>query len=224
MSRNISDNPSGWGKTLPGHTVEYDANYAMPWVDVASIELTFPGYQNYQLAFENPDFIYFVDMISMACAPDSKFGIYVKINDDYYIIAAGTGWLNVPLRQNPSLQFIAGDLLEYRLYITDGSDGTYSVITHGTKIIRPSGYGHPPRAYFMAEDRTINTSTPAVFIDDSYHATGTWDWDFGDGSVHSSEQNPTHLYTVPGSYTVKLIVTNAYGWDSVVRTNYITVS
>jgi len=33
-----------------------------------------------------------------------------------------------------------------------------------------------------------------------------WEWDFGDGSLHSTLQNPTHTYAAPGTYSVKLIV------------------
>ncbi len=29
----------------------------------------------------------------------------------------------------------------------------------------------------------------------------TYNWDFGDGSVHSSQQNPSHTYAQPGTYT-----------------------
>jgi len=34
----------------------------------------------------------------------------------------------------------------------------------------------------------------------------TWDWDFGDGSSHSSEQNPSHTYTSADDYTATLTV------------------
>ena len=36
-----------------------------------------------------------------------------------------------------------------------------------------------------------------------------YDWDFGDGSPHSSTQNPTHSYTTPGSYEATVTVTCA---------------
>ncbi len=42
---------------------------------------------------------------------------------------------------------------------------------------------------------------------DSSIGADTWTWDFGDGGS-STIQNPTHTYAVPGSYTVKLTVTN----------------
>lgn len=51
----------------------------------------------------------------------------------------------------------------------------------------------------------------------------SWEWDFGDGAT-SNIQNPTHTYTVFGSYTVKLIVTNSTGCvDSLIRPNYIII-
>jgi len=38
----------------------------------------------------------------------------------------------------------------------------------------------------------------------------SWHWNFGDGNT-SNQQNPTHVYTSPGNYTVTLNVTDAWG-------------
>jgi glucose/arabinose dehydrogenase len=38
----------------------------------------------------------------------------------------------------------------------------------------------------------------------------TYDWDFGDGSPHSSEADPVHTYTDPGSYTARLTVDDGH--------------
>jgi PKD repeat protein len=38
-----------------------------------------------------------------------------------------------------------------------------------------------------------------------------YDWDFGDGSIHSNEMRPTHQYSNPGIYTVTLTVTDSLG-------------
>ncbi|MGN6567645.1 MAG: PKD domain-containing protein, partial [Flavipsychrobacter sp.] len=37
------------------------------------------------------------------------------------------------------------------------------------------------------------------------------DWDFGDGSAHSSSGTPTHIYSIYGTYTVKLNITTSNG-------------
>src|SRR5439155_9132067 len=34
----------------------------------------------------------------------------------------------------------------------------------------------------------------------------TYDWDFGDGSAHSTQADPTHTYNTPGGYTATLTV------------------
>lgn len=36
----------------------------------------------------------------------------------------------------------------------------------------------------------------------------TLQWDFGDGSANSTDENPTHQYTTAGTSTVTLAVTN----------------
>ncbi|TMQ55582.1 MAG: PKD domain-containing protein, partial [Candidatus Eisenbacteria bacterium] len=51
----------------------------------------------------------------------------------------------------------------------------------------------------------------------------SWSWDFGDGGT-SSTQNPSHIYLLPGNYTVSLTATNSVGPGSTTKTDYITAS
>lgn len=60
------------------------------------------------------------------------------------------------------------------------------------------------------------------FTDTSSGSVATWQWNFGDGQV-SSSQNPMHTYNSPGVYSVSLTVTGASGSDTETRANYITV-
>lgn len=69
-------------------------------------------------------------------------------------------------------------------------------------------YGFPPL--------TVN------FTDLSTDVVDTWEWDFGDGNT-SDQQNPTHVYTEGGQYTVRLEITGPGGSDSIVKENYIEV-
>jgi glucose/arabinose dehydrogenase len=39
----------------------------------------------------------------------------------------------------------------------------------------------------------------------------SYDWNFGDGSAHSSQANPVHTYTAAGSYTARLTVDDGHG-------------
>jgi PKD repeat protein len=56
---------------------------------------------------------------------------------------------------------------------------------------------------------TVQFSTPAT--DTFGNAVATWDWDFGDGSPHSSEQSPSHTYSKTGLYYPELNATFADG-------------
>jgi alpha-tubulin suppressor-like RCC1 family protein/subtilisin family serine protease len=79
----------------------------------------------------------------------------------------------------------------------------------------------PPAADFMASATTGTAPVNILFNDHSTGFPTTWLWDFGDGST-STLQNPTHLYSNPGTYTVTLAVTGAGGTDTLTKANYIT--
>ncbi len=63
------------------------------------------------------------------------------------------------------------------------------------------------------------------FFDQSTNDPTGWQWIFNGGSPStSSQQNPTQIcYNNPGVYDVTLITTNAFGNDTLMATNYITI-
>ena len=61
------------------------------------------------------------------------------------------------------------------------------------------------------------------FTDQSYGSPTNWDWDFGDGSPHSFEQNPKHVYTITGPKTVTLTISKPGNSNTLTKTNYISV-
>jgi PKD repeat protein len=66
-------------------------------------------------------------------------------------------------------------------------------------------------------------ATSIQFTDQSNNAPNGWTWDFGDGTT-STSQNPTHIYTTAGKYTVTLTVNKtAGGTDAATIIDYITV-
>lgn len=70
---------------------------------------------------------------------------------------------------------------------------------------------------------TNSASDLVVDFTDASTTTGvvTWSWDFGDGNT-SIQQNPSHTYALPGTYTVCLTVTDECGSDNLC--NDVTVS
>ncbi len=56
-----------------------------------------------------------------------------------------------------------------------------------------------------------------------YGGITTWLWGFGDGKT-STERNPAHRYTNPGTYTVTLKVIGPAGSDTETKQNYVTLT
>lgn len=87
-------------------------------------------------------------------------------------------------------------------------DITLIVKNHGcSDTLKRDKYIHidPPISKFTV---SLQCTFPYVrkFTDKSI-GPKTWLWDFGDGQT-STEQNPEHTYTAPGTYTVALTVSN----------------
>lgn len=80
---------------------------------------------------------------------------------------------------------------------------------------------------------TVNPASPATGQEATFAATGVTDpdsdtitghaWVFGDGGT-STQASPKHTYASPGTYAVTLVVTDARGAKSAVKTLQVTVT
>jgi PKD repeat protein len=84
-------------------------------------------------------------------------------------------------------------------------------------------YDVPPVADFSGTPTSGTAPLTVDFTDESLYNPTSWSWDFGDGGT-STEQNPSYVYEDPGTYTVSLTATNAYGSDTEIKTAYINVT
>lgn len=80
----------------------------------------------------------------------------------------------------------------------------------------------PPNASFTASPTGGDLPLAVQFRDTSTFNPTSWLWDFGDGTT-STQQNPSHNYTIKGIYTVTLTATNSEGSDSQTRSSFIRV-
>ena len=99
------------------------------------------------------------------------------------------------------------------LILKDSTCGNSVSLFDLTKRINTN---EPPIANFTATTAGGQTCekfnlqfTDASTVIDTRYPIMTWDWDFGDGS-HSAIQNPMHHYDLPGTYTVKLTISNNF--------------
>ena len=82
----------------------------------------------------------------------------------------------------------------------------------------------PPVADFSAIPSSGKAPLKVTFTDKSTGTPTAWKWSFGDRSPLTTVQNPEHIYSTPGIYTVKQTVSNAAGKDTEIKTNYINVA
>lgn len=77
---------------------------------------------------------------------------------------------------------------------------------------------------FTAAGTLCNTDT--IYFDDtivtSYTSVADREWDFGDGT-YSTAEDPSHYYSLPGNYTVSLIVSNTTGCKDTI-TKVVTIN
>jgi PKD repeat protein len=90
-----------------------------------------------------------------------------------------------------------------------------------------------PTASFSADKTEVTAGAEFITFTDNSTPAGeitAWSWDFGDGTTENwttltrpSNGEVPHKYTVGGSQTVKLTVTNAAGTDEEIKENYVVV-
>ena len=83
----------------------------------------------------------------------------------------------------------------------------------------------PPEAEFEVNLTYGTAPLTVTFTDKSTGSITQWEWDFdNDGTVDSTQQQPTYTYNNPGWYTVKLTVTGPVGSDTCVKERFVLVA
>ncbi len=143
------------------------------------------------------------DVVS-GCAPlvvnfmDETTG---TVNSWSWEIQGGTP--NTSTEQNPTVTFDTPGTYDVTLTVTN-PNGSYPITQTSMIVVEAT-----PSAAF---DANLSGSVYS-FTNNSTGAT-SYVWDFGDGSMTSTEMNPTHSYALSGSYTVQLISNGPCGSDT----------
>jgi len=141
-------------------------------------------------------------------------GFYINSTSDKWTISYPSGNKTYPEESNQT--FITqskpgADLLD--VIVDEQSKGanksyTFTNITsdHSIQTVGDAT-PHQVHVMFNATPRTGKLPLRIEFIDESLGEPNTWYWQFGDGT-NSSDKNPVHNYTKPGTFTVSLHANN----------------
>ncbi|WP_073001627.1 S8 family serine peptidase [Mariniphaga anaerophila] len=103
-------------------------------------------------------------------------------------------------------------------YVNGDPDGSADpILVYSGTVTPPENKAPTANFTFQANNLTV------TFTDASSDSDGTissWSWNFGDGN-YSTDKNPTHTYSLPGSYQVALTVTDD---DNTTNTKQQTVT
>ena len=111
--------------------------------------------------------------------------------------------------QNPTHTFSTPGSYTVSLQASNGASG--DIVTHTVAVTDG-----------LVAEFSWSPTSPAVgqsvhFADETFGSATFWSWSFGDASG-AGTQNPTHVFSTPGSYTVSLVTGNGTSTDSVSHT------
>jgi PKD repeat protein len=139
-------------------------------------------------------------------------------------------WFNttVAAERNGTHSYIDSGSFTAQLTVSN-DEGTDTTDPGTTITVDPAG--SPPIADFTGSPIS-GTAPLAVQFNDTSDVVNPlmWNWSFGDSptswfnTTDIAARNASCEYSIPGTYTVSLTVTNATGSDTATRTDYITVT
>ena len=168
-------------------------------------------------------------------SPDASFNVsadsgYSPMTVDFTITSPGSG---------ETYEWIFGDgatgteTAPQHIYTTASGPTTYTAWLISTNAYGVSSSSKDiyvtkpaPVASFSGTPTSGYGEFTVQFTDTSEGNPTSWSWEFGD-SASSNEQNPEYMYgvvTTPTKYTVRLIVSNAFGESTSEQIDYISVS
>ena len=168
-----------------------------------------------------PDFIKVLGPIAdFVMNPDGGWQVPLSISfTDASIMASVWQWVFGDGSPQDTTQFPT------HTYTTPGTYTVQLVVTNDTTTCVDS-YSETfeirtPVAGFTVNQTAGCTGLPVDFTNTSIDGTG-YLWDFGDGSVNSTFENPQHTYYGSDTFDVQLIVTNIFGCrDTLIRPDHV---
>jgi gliding motility-associated-like protein len=170
------------------------------------------------------------NILSGTSSPNAAIDIYKgSLCNDVYGECKGADYItstianpggNWSINMGPYSAFNGVDIIATA---TDATNGT-SEFTQcwGPLVLAPGA----PDAYFTVSDSNICVGSCVDFSDLSTNTPTTWNWVFTGATPGTSNiANPTNIcYNAPGTFTVKLTVSNLNGTDSLTKISYIVVT
>jgi C1A family cysteine protease len=137
----------------------------------------------------------------------------------YYKLTSASTWTPFTPDGTNAFTFTGSGLYDIQLTVS-GPGGSSTKIQPGYITVNPTP---PPVAAFSGIPTSGTAPLTVQFTDSSTNTPTSWIWNFGDDGT-ATIKNPSHVYSVAGTYTVTLTATNTGGSNTLTKTGYITVN
>jgi PKD repeat protein len=124
-----------------------------------------------------------------------------------------------------SKMFTPGQVARMRAAVVS-STGKRNNLWTEANLIAVGAIDNPPlcKADFSANKQVICSGETITFNDQSFNSVTDWSWSFPGGDPATSTlNNPSVMYSVPGTYEVSLIASNSTDSEIETKTTFITV-
>lgn len=197
--------------------------YASPGTFTVSLTVTGPGGSSAETKI---DYIHVTEAAPVAdfgATPTSgTFPLSVAFTDQSTGSISAWSWDfgdgETSTAQNPTHVYDFAGTFTVTLTVTGPGGSDVETATDLVTVSVPPA----PEAGFGATRRSGKAPLSVTFTDGSTGSVTAWSWSFGDGGT-STEQNPAHVYTSPGRYTVSLVATGPGGSDVETKLQFISV-
>jgi len=174
-----------------------------------------------------------------------RFLFYIPTKGNYKISSFWPASASNTRSARYIINHAAGNSLVYKDQTDNGNNwnelgeyffnvGNYSVLLNNdtgngnviADAIRFQYAGNPPEiiaANFRADVFSGRDPLEVNFTNQSLGDITSFLWDFGDGNTDDTDLSPDHIYTRPGTYTVRFTIRGPAGESIKTKTNYITV-
>jgi PKD repeat protein len=146
--------------------------------------------------------------------------LYVQFNDTSLNSPGSWNWLfgdgNSSNVQNPVYEYTSPGNFTVVLTATNTAGFNSSAITQDINVSAVT----TPVVSFMSDTTSGIVPLTVRFTDTSTNHPTSWQWNFGDGVI-STAQDPVHVYTRAGNFTVILVAANSGGSGTVTSSNYV---
>ena len=114
---------------------------------------------------------------------------------------------NTSVAENPAASYINPGTYTITLIVTGPGGTDTETKTDYITVFTPPTPDITPSQTIGCYPFTVDFTDVSVLGDSPI---ASWSWDFGDGGT-STDQNPSHIYTTPGTFDITLLLTDANG-------------